>query len=80
MIAEDEIACALLVSGDDWQGLYVNRLLVAEGHSVPAFEIGEALLGLYVREFGTREVSSAWLEEQMSLPFDLDDIPDSSWL
>lgn len=62
-----------LVSGDDWEALYIDGKEVYQHHRVTARD---------VLEYGklkhtTFEVDQNWLEDQMEFPDNLDDIPDN---
>lgn len=58
------------VIGDDWEGVYLDGKLKAEGHHVTLREFVE-LLGL---EFETVEADDVWLDNMASLPEDLNDV------
>lgn len=61
-----------LVRGEDWEGMYVNDELVAEGHSLDARVIIEALkLNLKPTIF----IDYDWLEKRGTLPRDLKEVP-----
>jgi hypothetical protein len=51
-----------IVSGDDWQGLYRDQVLVYEGHSIPQHVLADEL------GFEIRWVDDEWLLERTDLP------------
>jgi hypothetical protein len=53
-----------LVTGDDWEGLYVNGQLAVEGHKV---SVRDALcaIGHYL---DVREADNDWLDDRGCLP------------
>jgi hypothetical protein len=59
-----------IVSGDDWEGLYVDGVLVYESHTLT---VGRVLRGIGV-EFTYVAPDPQWLEERGSLPDRLDDV------
>lgn len=59
-----------LVNGDDWQGLYKDGQIVAQNHSLSAYEILE-LVGV---EFKSEWVNLDWLENIGHLPHNLDEV------
>ena len=59
-----------LVSGDDWEGLYINGNLVTEGHQITNEELLE-ILGV---DFNTSLADIDWLEERGSFPEKLTDV------
>lgn len=61
-----------LVSADDWAGLYIDGKLVYQHHSVTARDV----LEFGKLEHTSFEVDYEWLESQMWLPDNLEDIPD----
>ena len=58
------------VSGDDWQGLYIDGELKREGHSLAARDVLE-LLGVRC-DYVTAD--QQWLEESGDLPRRLSDV------
>ena len=67
-----------LISGDNWEGIYHNGLLIYEGH-----EIGRKYLVDYMKTFQTFDVEfiwlvdggDAWLENEGCYPARYLDIP-----
>lgn len=65
-----------MVYGDDWQGMYLNGVLHAQGHSVHMNELGDIINKLGgVNEFVSNEVCFKWLDGMGYLPKFLIDIP-----
>lgn len=60
----------VFVSGDDWEGMYLDGELVDEGHSLNVFKVLEKL-GL---AHEIRDLDSEWIEERGSLPDYLKDV------
>lgn len=60
-----------LVTADDWQGLYVDGVLVHEDHRIRPGDLFD-LAPLGVLE--EREADLAWMEERGRLPTSLDDV------
>ena len=56
-----------LVHGDDWQGLFINGILVTEGHRVTVEEAITAISERLVRQdiqFESLEANYKWLEDR----------------
>lgn len=67
-----------LVSGDDWEGLYVGNELYAQGHEIQIEKVFEAFKeynGKLSGEWTSEWVDQEWLEERGSLPTSYTDIP-----
>ncbi len=60
----------IVSNGDDWEGVYLDGKLLAQGHSVDADDILVAL-GYKVVDVLTEE---GWLEDQGYLPENLEDV------
>jgi hypothetical protein len=58
-------------SDGDWEGLYLNGELKAEGHSLNLWDVFEAI-GLAA---GFREVDSDWLNDRGNLPTGIAELP-----
>lgn len=58
------------VQSDDWEGLYYQGNLIAEGHSLNARDVLDALDFRY----NTKEANPNWLEERGDLPKLLKDV------
>ena len=56
--------------GNDWTGMYVDGVLVTEGHSIPYWDIVKAL-GF---EYKSVTADEEYLEEYGCMPDDLKDI------
>jgi len=67
---------AVLATGDDWQGLYVNGMLRCEDHRLDsvlvANEVLSALPPVYLLK--KREADSDWLFERGSFPDTIEDV------
>lgn len=61
---------AVIVLGDDWEGLYLDGKLVEEGHSLDARMTLEAV-GYDVK---TMEADAEWLTDRGRLPDKLDEV------
>jgi len=62
----------IVSNGDDWEGLYLDGVLFAQGHEIHVHHLAEAL----DLEIETVKVSPYWLGEVItSLPEKLDKIP-----
>ena len=64
----------VIVSGDDWQGIYIDGQLKYEGHSIRPMDIFE-VLGINHEQF---ECDFEWLEERGRLPKNLEEVKASS--
>ena len=66
---------AILVNCDsgDWEGLYIDGTLVAEGHSLSAYQVLEALGGEYKPK--CIEVKADWLDGN-GLPQTVGELPE----
>lgn len=70
------------VVGDDWEGIYINNVLVDESHNF-RFERGFKNICKHINEvesvdtiqFSTYYINQDWLEDEGSLPEKFDDIP-----
>lgn len=60
----------VIVSGDNWEGIYINGVLITEGHDLTA---GDALasIGIHYSELGA---DAEWLNAEGSLPSFLKDV------
>lgn len=57
---------------DDWEGVYINGELAAEGHSISAQDLADVLS----LEFQSIYVSNEWLGDEVgNLPENINDIP-----
>lgn len=75
MIAASQRPVVVFVYGDDWQGLYVEDLLVTEGHQVSTNDALEAVQNLGVFQIGLSiEADQEWLESEGSLAAALADV------
>lgn len=71
-----------LVSGDDWEGLYINGKLEKEGHRID-FSNGMKVIAEYINnemsaseiKFMNYYVNQEWLEDEGSFPENFRDIP-----
>ncbi len=65
----------LVTNGDDWEGLYINGVLMIEGHQITLRDLVDALdLGVSLDQV---EVTTKYLgEEVTSLPEKLSTIPE----
>lgn len=61
---------ATLVFGEDWQGLYLDGKLAAEGHRLNARDVLDAL-GIAHESF---DADNDWLCARGDLPVDLDEV------
>jgi hypothetical protein len=66
-----------VVDSEDWTGLYINGTLEYEGHSIPWFEVVEALqrrgANLVVKDRYAM-VSEEWIQGRGKLPRKLDEV------
>lgn len=75
-----------IVTGEDWQGLYINNVLEDDGHSL-SVNIVVKQIADYINQLGVEdgiscyfyEIDQEWMEEQGGLPQDFNDIP-KDWL
>lgn len=67
-----------VTNGDDWQGLYVNDVLVVQGHTLSARDWLNAIDTVAYAE--AHEVSQDWLESVGDLPESFKRIPEDSFL
>ena len=72
-----------LVKADDWQGLYINGVLVEETHCIQTEDLLEYVKLEVIKSGGISEfeyvvsyVNSEWMEEYGSLPQLIKDIPE----
>lgn len=70
------------VNGDDWQGLYLNGILMYEGHSIPSYAYGDIINETVggIQEYIALEVDYDWMTHNGVLPGYLSDIPDEVML
>lgn len=65
----------VIVDGDDWSGIYVDGVLLTEGHSFQAGEVLQAAMNHGpVDSIETRYADAAWLEDRGRLPTKLSDV------
>lgn len=62
----------VLITADDWQGIYVNGKLMDENHSLSLRMVLE-ILGV---EFSDFTVDQEWMENHGHLPENLSDVPE----
>lgn len=60
----------VFVSGDDWEGLYIDGKLVLENHSLEPRQVLDKLGIKYER----RDADAEWLADTGNLPQDLKDV------
>lgn len=63
----------VIVSGDDWEGLYIDGKIVDQGHRLRLEEVLR-LLGFDV---DCKEADNEWLEQYGNLPDKLKDVKES---
>lgn len=61
-----------LIRGDDWEGLYVDKVLYVQGHSISARDLAEAA-GLNLKISEATTAGSDYLAENGYLPETLDE-------
>lgn len=67
----------VIVNGDDWEGLYINGVLVTEGHSISNRELAEAIIERLPRlniSYECKEADIDWLHDRGSLPEKLEKV------
>lgn len=67
----------VIVNGDTWEGLYINDVLVCQGHSVSLRELGEAICERLPRlnmSFDTKHADLDWLDGEGYLPETLEEV------
>lgn len=64
-----------LVTGEDWSGLYVNGVLVEQGHQIPQRHVIEHLARIE-GEYTSESVipNQQWIEDRGNLPNDLSEV------
>ena len=60
----------VIVSGDDWKGIYIDGQLKFEGHSIRPMD----LLGVLAIGYEEFECDIAWLEDRGNVPKNLTDV------
>lgn len=68
------------VTGDDWQGLYIDGGLVEENHSIRITDLLEILEDRKLLTFDYHEVDQGYLEDLGNLPDNFDDINKNKFL
>lgn len=71
-----------IVTGEDWQGLYINNVLEEDRHSL-SINVVIKRIADYINQLGIEdgiscyfyEIDQEWMEEQGELPQDFNDIP-----
>jgi hypothetical protein len=61
---------AVMVRGNDWDGLFINGKLACEGHSLQYHEVSKAL-GVQLKE---KQADPAWLDKETHFPENLKDV------
>ena len=70
-----EKASACIVSNDDdWEGIYINGKLAAEGHRISLHDVLDALKGNILTDFEFRTCNRDWLYDQGNLPDELENV------
>jgi hypothetical protein len=66
----------VLASGDDWEGLYLNGVVIQQGHEVTVSDFADTILanGGYVATFTRASVDLDWLSNEGWLPTSLGDV------
>lgn len=68
------MAEVILARGDDWSGMYIDGVLVYEDHRLYPDSVVKALVEFTVDSFRQGDVDLEWLDEQGSLPVDIDEV------
>lgn len=68
------------VTGDDWQGLYIDGELIEENHSIRITDLLEMLEDRRLLTFDYHEVDQRYLEDLGNLPDSFDDIDKNEFL
>lgn len=71
----DEITLTFAYAAD-WTGLYIDRKLIYESHSITAYQLAEILLEFKktIKEINCLSVNSKWLNDIGNFPLYLDDV------
>ena len=64
----------VIAQADDWVGIYVDEVLIEEGHSVPLFAALKTALDTEVESVEEKWVNQQWIELNGSLPRDMSDV------
>lgn len=64
----------VFVNGDDWTGMYIDGVLVEEGHSISPYRAIEAVICKEVTSLYRVEANNEWLQEVGNLPKYLKDV------
>ena len=62
------------VYGDDWCGIYVDGLLVAEGHSLSTMEVVGICMLHRIDNATSSPVDIEWLHDRGDLPRQIEDV------
>lgn len=71
-----------IVEGDDWVGLYIEDVLIDEGHGLAIGDVAQAVIDHNVTEVETKTPNQSWLEAHGSLPLVLSEViwHDEMWI
>lgn len=61
----------VFITADDWEGLYIDGTLVAEGHNIPRHELMRAL---GFEDYKSLSADYEWLSERGTLPKKLSEV------
>lgn len=68
----------ILATGDmDWQGLYVNGKLAAQGHNIQLHELADAIIERLPRldiSYEEKSVDYDWMEDRGDLPDNIEEV------
>lgn len=64
----------ILARGADWSGMYIDGVLAYEDHRLYLDSVVKALVGYTVDSLRQGDVDLDWLDEQGSLPEDIDEV------
>lgn len=64
----------VIAMADDWTGLYVDEVLIEEGHSISNYAVLKAAIDTEVESVEEKWVNHQWIELNGSLPRDMSDV------
>lgn len=67
-----------IVTGDDWMGIYLEGILVVQGHTPTASRsLEDLLMDVFDIDFESREADQVWLQDRGNLPKKLSDVEEA---
>ena len=73
-VIHPQTVSVVIVEGAEWKGLYVDKRLMVEGHSLDVFKVLDLLWGKTLGSVNRVAAYDDWLDARGSLPISLDEV------